>query len=369
LVLGSILVTAVAGHAANANVALNKPVTLNGSFPVFSYPGNLCGVNPPQPAPSIVDNGIFLPEGTCFQSGVYWSSIAPNANPNDTVDIDLGGTFLISSATVQADDNDTYTLQYRDVGGVYHDWWNIPTAGTFGLITRPNATDPTQEQPLTPVVATGLRFFAPSGSGDGYYAVSQIAVFGVAIPLLTSYAANLNVGESYIDIANTGANGAPLLGPGFGAAAGNICVNVYAFDPGEELIACCSCLITPDQTVNLGVNRDLTVKTLTGVVPASVTVKLLATLAGTDGTGSSCTNSAATLGSATLAIGAAAWSTTLHATPSGSFATTERPFTPATLSAGEIASIGGRCASILGNGSTFGVCNSCKPGALGSEKQ
>jgi hypothetical protein len=367
--VSSILVTVVASYAQNTNVALNKPVALNGNFPVFSYPGDLCGANPPQPSPSSVDNGVFLPEGTCFQSGIYWSSVAPNANPNNTVDIDLGGVFLISSATVQADDNDSYTLQYRDVGGVYHDWWDLPLAGTFGLVTRPNATDPTQQQPLTPVIATGLRFFAPAVSGDGYYAVSQIAVFGVAIPLLTSYAANLNSGESYIDIANTGANGASLLGPGFGAAAGNLCVNVYAFDPGEELIACCSCLITPGETVNLGVNRDLTVKTLTGVVPASVTVKLLATLAGTGGSGSSCTNTAATLTTATLATGSAAWSTTLHSTPSGAFATTEIPFTQATLSAGELASVSGRCASILGNGSGFGVCNSCRAGALGAGKQ
>ena len=134
---------------------------------------------------------------------------------------------------------------------------------------------------------------------------------------LEKYAANLNIGESYIDITNTGANGAALLGPGFGAATGNICVNVYAFDPGEELISCCSCLVTPDQTVNLGVNRDLTVKTLTGVVPTSVTVKLLATLAGGDGTGTSCTNSAASVATATLAAGMAAWGTTLHATPTG----------------------------------------------------
>jgi hypothetical protein len=74
-------------------------------------------------------------------------------------------------------------------------------------------------------------------------------------PFQVRYAANLNIGESYIDITNTGANGAPLLGPGFGGASGNICANVYAFDPGEELISCCSCLITPDQTVNLGGKR------------------------------------------------------------------------------------------------------------------
>ena len=186
-------------------------------------------------------------------------------------------------------------------------------------------------------------------------------------PFQVRYAANLNIGESYIDITNTGANGAPLLGPGFGGAAGNICVNVYAFDPGEELISCCSCLVTPDQTVNLGVNRDLTVKTLTGVVPTSVTVKLLATLAGTAGSGTSCTNSAATATAAGIVSGMAAWGTTLHATPTaGAYATTETPFTPSTLSAGELASITGRCASILGNGSGFGICSSCRAGALGA---
>ncbi len=187
----------------------------------------------------------------------------------------------------------------------------------------------------------------------------------IGAPFLISYAANLNLGESFINLTNSGANGAPLLGPGFGGAVGNICANVYSFDAGEELIACCSCLITPDQTVNLGVNRDLTVKTLTGVVPTSVTIKVVSTLAGANGSGSSCTNTAATVGTATLANGIAGWSTTLHSTPATTFATTEFQFTPGTLSAGELASIGGRCASILGNGSGFGVCNSCRSGGLG----
>src|ERR1035438_8049632 len=75
-------------------------------------------------------------------------------------------------------------------------------------------------------------------------------------PFQVRYAANLNIGESYIDITNTGANGCAVLGPGFGGASGNICVNAYFFDPGEELISCCSCLVTCDQTVNLGVNTD-----------------------------------------------------------------------------------------------------------------
>jgi hypothetical protein len=191
------------------------------------------------------------------------------------------------------------------------------------------------------------------------------------------YAANLNVGESYIDIINDGANGAPLLGPGFGTAAGNICVNVYAFSPDEQLISCCSCLVTPNGLVHLGVNADLTSKTLTGVIPTSVVVKLVSTLAGAGGAGTSCTNSAATatltaLGAAPVAGGTApgtvAWGTTLHPQGAASI-TTETPFTPATLSAGELASITGRCGSILGNGSGFGICNSCKAGGLGAGKK
>ncbi|HTA43458.1 MAG TPA: hypothetical protein VK789_13475, partial [Bryobacteraceae bacterium] len=197
-------------------------------------------------------------------------------------------------------------------------------------------------------------------------APASAALF-IGQPFQVNYSANLNFGESNVDIGNAGTNGDPLLGPGFGAAAGNLCVNVYAFDPNEELIACCSCLVTPGQTLNLGVNADLTSKTLTGVVPTSVTVKLLSTLAGGNGTGTTCNNSAASPG--TLANGMTAYRTTLHATPTaGSFATTETQFTPATLSAAEQASITGRCASIIGNASGFGICTSCRAGALGGSK-
>ena len=205
-------------------------------------------------------------------------------------------------------------------------------------------------------------------------------------PYQVRYAANPAAGESYIDIVNTGANGAPLLGPGFGGATGNICANVYAFSPDEQLISCCSCLITPNGVVDLGVNRDLTIKTLTGVVPTSVVIKLVATLSaptsasGTNnGASANCTNSAALVNAPPAAgqavtqfpqtFGMAAWGTTLHSAPGGTFATTETPFTPSTLSAGELASITGRCSSILGNGSGFGQCLSCRAGALGGVKK
>jgi len=200
-----------------------------------------------------------------------------------------------------------------------------------------------------------------------FTSVAAFAQITADAPFQVRYAANLNAGESYINITNTGANGAPLLGPGFGFTSGNICANVYAFDPGEELISCCSCFITPDQTVNLGINRDLMGNIINLVKPTGITVKLLATLAGGDGTGTSCTNAAATVKSTTTGVtGMAAWGTSLHpGQAAGSWATTETAFTPSTLSAGEAASIGGRCAAMIGNNSKLSVCASCQAGALG----
>ena len=187
-------------------------------------------------------------------------------------------------------------------------------------------------------------------------------------PFQIKYASNLDKGESYINITNTGANGAPLLGPGFGGAAGNICVNVYAFSPDEQLISCCSCPVTPNGLVNLGVVRDLTSKTLTGVIPTSAVVKLVATLAG-NGSAATCPNSAAN-GDAAPVLGMLAWGTTLHLSAvAGTYATTETPFSVGTLSTGERASITGRCAAILGNGSGFGQCASCKLGGLAPAKK
>ena len=185
------------------------------------------------------------------------------------------------------------------------------------------------------------------------------------------YASNLTSGDSVINITNTGANGASLNGPGFGLATGNICVNVYAFSPDEQLISCCSCLITPNGLVSLSVNGDLVSNTLTGVRPNSVVIKLVNTLAGAGGVGSACTNSAALaslpapLAPFPIADGMLAWGTTIHAAAAaGTFATTETAFSPATLSPDELASITGRCRNIIGNGSTFGICRSCRNGGL-----
>ncbi len=84
-------------------------------------------------------------------------------------------------------------------------------------------------------------------------------------PFQIHYASNLGFGDSNINITNSGATG------------GNICVNVYAFSPDEQLISCCSCVVTPNALVNLSARRDLISNTLTPAVPDDITVKLVAT--------------------------------------------------------------------------------------------
>jgi hypothetical protein len=217
----------------------------------------------------------------------------------------------------------------------------------------------------TPGAVVNTATVASTNGGPGTPATASLAV-GATDAFQVSYFANLNAGESFINMTNTGTNGANLLGPGFGAA-GNTCINVYAFSPDEQLIACCSCLITPNGLANLGVTRDITSSTLTSVVPNSVVIKLITTGAGVDFTATSCRNSAALAGTDTfpLAGGTRAFGTTLHAAPlGGSFAVTERPFLIGTLGNGELASLRGRCSAILGNGSGFGICKSCASGAF-----
>ena len=184
-------------------------------------------------------------------------------------------------------------------------------------------------------------------------------------PFQVRYASNLNVGDSVINVTNTGATGAGLAAGTSASTTGAICVNVYAFSPDEQMISCCSCPVTPNGLVSLSARNDLISNTLTPAVPTSIVVKLLATapVAG------SCATSASTVTAATIVPGMAAWGTTLHATPTaGTYAVTETAFTPGTLSAGELSRLGNLCTFINANGSGFGICRSCRLGGLGADK-
>ncbi len=166
------------------------------------------------------------------------------------------------------------------------------------------------------------------------------------------YASNLNIGDSFINITNAGTQG------GFDPA-GDICVNVYAFDSEEEMIACCSCPVTPNGLRSLSARNDLIANTLTPAVPTSIIIKLLATTP----SGTSCNPSAATAGK--LAGGMRAWGTTLHALPgSPAYGGTETAFSPAVLSTSELTKLTSECGFIQTDGSGFGICASCRVGGL-----
>ena len=181
-------------------------------------------------------------------------------------------------------------------------------------------------------------------------------------PFQVRYASNLNVGDSVINITNSGARGAGLAAGTTAGTTGAICANVYAFSPDEQMISCCSCPVTPNGLVSLSARQDLISNTLTPAVPTSIVVKLLATVP----VGGSCSSSAANPGA--LTSGMLAYGTTVHAAAAAGAdaAITETHYAPATLSAGELGRLTSLCTFINANGSGFGICRSCRLGGLGA---
>ena len=181
------------------------------------------------------------------------------------------------------------------------------------------------------------------------------AVAGPADAFQVRYASNLNIGDSVINITNAGSQGTALT---------NICANVYAFSPDEQLISCCSCTVTPNALVSLSAVQDLISNTLTPARPNSIMVKMIAT------TGAGGCN-ASNVTAATLAAGMVAWGTTLHALPTTpvTYGVTETQFAQPVLSVAELARVTSFCGFIQANGSGFGICRSCRLGGQGAVKQ
>jgi hypothetical protein len=185
-------------------------------------------------------------------------------------------------------------------------------------------------------------------------------------PYQVTYASNLNIGDSVVNITNTGAYSAGLGSGTSASVTGAICANVYATT--EAIFECCSCPVTPNGLVSLSVKNDLINNPLTPGTTTSVVIKLVATAP----VGGTCTNSALLAGTPTLVPGLVAWGTKLHANTSaaaGTYSITETAFTPATLSAAEQARLAYDCGVVANVGSGFGVCNSCRLGGLGTVRQ
>jgi hypothetical protein len=167
------------GFAAT-NVALNKPVTLNGVFFIGGWPsGDIVS------ADTVVD-GLFFTRHHQWDLGpVWWDS--SGVNTGQSIVIDLEGVYTIESFIVQADDNDAYKLYYWDFGS--SDWvlaWDVPNydevpdPANWGMQTRPNPDDDTERYVLaSPIVTNALKIEGnTSDTGDSFFSVSEIQAFG-----------------------------------------------------------------------------------------------------------------------------------------------------------------------------------------------
>jgi hypothetical protein len=99
---------------------------------------------------------------------------------------------------------------------------------------------------------------------------------GAKTPLVNASASDVQK-VNYFDNANT--SGAPdgkvrISNPG--SPTGNLCAQIYVFDPDQELSECCACLVTPNGLRKLSVNNDLTANPLTGVTLVSGEVTIIA---------------------------------------------------------------------------------------------
>ncbi len=177
------------------------------------------------------------------------------------------------------------------------------------------------------------------------------AAFAQSDVFQIKYAANLNIGDSFVNFTNSGATVA-------NGVSQNLCVNLYTFDPQEELISCCTCSVTPNGLVSLSVVKSLISNPLTPAIPTAVVVKAIAS------TGA-CNASSVTA----FAHGLLAWGTTLHqntSTAAPTYSVTETAFSQAALTAAELTHITSYCGFIQGDGSGFGICAGCPANGLGS---
>jgi len=80
--------------------------------------------------------------------------------------------------------------------------------------------------------------------------------------------------DQQIRLVNFGAAGTPLTSP-----VGDVCANVYVFDANQEMVACCSCRVTPNGLLTLSIANGLTNNPVTSVVPVNGDVKIVSTAA------------------------------------------------------------------------------------------
>lgn len=166
----ALAVPSATSWALPVNVAQGAPVTLVGVYGVITanWPFWPDSTVYPVAAASTLTDGVFRPASTEWQDGTVWWDDQNRPSAGNYVEVDLGGMHTLMEFVVQADNNDTYRLQYFDT--ISSSWliaWDIPAVGGYGMQTRTS--------PIVSLTTDKLRFFATGG--DHYYSVSEIQAF------------------------------------------------------------------------------------------------------------------------------------------------------------------------------------------------
>jgi len=205
------------------------------------------------------------------------------------------------------------------------------------------------------LVVVGLLVLVPSlASAQGTYYVDYYA----------NNAGAAAVYDQIVRIINVGTAGNPLTVP-----VGDICANIYVFDPDQEMQSCCAELLTPNELDSAFVGVQLTginpgfcipgapacaglPATLTGVAPSSGVIKIVLT---PDPTGAACDpRNALTGADATEGV---VFGTHLQTT-GGFVFVTETEKLSSTLSASEATFLPQTCSFVVYLGSGRGQCYS-----------
>ena len=144
--------------------------------------------------------------------------------------------------------------------------------------------------------------------------------------------------------------------------AGDLCANIYVFTPDQQMVECCSCIVTPDGLRTFSVNTDLTGNPLISATLHSGAIKIVSSAAPNDSC--SVSNSAVPLPIAATGYTPSgllgSWITHANDAGNGTYSISETNFFPGALAANELHKLQAQCNAISQSnsvGSVHGICS------------